>query len=271
MTIREAIEKMERKHVALPEGRTCDGVIYGDIDRECTGIAITCNPSVPVIREAAAQGCNLIIGHEPTFYGGYDETDWLKDDAVFQAKIRLLDDTGIVIYRNHDRVHTQSPDMVYSGVVRKLGWESFAAPENGGRYLPSSLYVIPETTVGELGKHVKDRLRIDGFRFMGDPEAKVTRIGLYAHFFGNDADAIRDIQKNGYEVIIPLETVDWTIWAYVEDAIALGRNLSLFNVGHFNLEEAGMELYQDFLREALQDDSMKIRFIQSGNRFKWFE
>lgn len=270
MKIKEVIERMEQKHVALPEGRTCDGVIYGNVNQECTGIVLTCNPSVQVIRDAAAQGCNLIIGHEPTFYGGYDETGWLEGDAVFQEKTALLEGTGMVVYRNHDHVHTQTPDLVYSGIVRKLGWESFAAPENGDRYFPSSLYVIPETTVRKLGNCIKDRLGIDGFRFMGNPEATVRRVGLYAHFFGNDGDAIRDIQKNGYEVVIPLETVDWTIWAYVEDAIALGKNLSIFNVGHFNLEEAGMEMYEGFLREALQDDEVKIRFIQSGNKFKWF-
>ena len=57
MTIREIVEKMEAHHAPLEAGRrTCDGIITGDPDKACTGVALTCCPTAPVIQKAADQG-----------------------------------------------------------------------------------------------------------------------------------------------------------------------------------------------------------------------
>lgn len=87
MKISEIIDKLEAYHGPLePERRTCDIVQYGDPDQVCTGIVLSCCPTAEVIRKAAELGCNLIIGHEPLFYDGWNETDWLQDNCVYQAK-----------------------------------------------------------------------------------------------------------------------------------------------------------------------------------------
>ena len=105
MKISEIIDKLEAYHGPLePERRTCDIVQYGDPDQICTGIVLSCCPTAEVIRKAAELGCNLIIGHEPLFYDGWDETDWLQDNCVYQAKKQLLDRLGIVVYRDHDHI-----------------------------------------------------------------------------------------------------------------------------------------------------------------------
>ena len=91
MKISEIIDKLEAYHGPLePERRTCDIVQYGDPDQVCTGIVLSCCPTAEVIRKAAELGCNLIIGHEPLFYDGWNETDWLQDNCVYQAKKQLL-------------------------------------------------------------------------------------------------------------------------------------------------------------------------------------
>lgn len=91
MKISEIIDKLEAYHGPLePERRTCDIVQYGDPDQICTGIVLSCCPTAEVIRKAAELGCNLIIGHEPLFYDGWDETDWLQDNCVYQAKNNFL-------------------------------------------------------------------------------------------------------------------------------------------------------------------------------------
>ena len=271
MKISEVIRRIEEKHVKLDSSRqTCDGVSYGDIDRECTGIVLTCWPSVRVIREAAGLGCNVILCHEPTFFDGMDETDWLEDDSICRRKKELLRETGIVVYRDHDHMHSEMPDMIYSGIVRQLGWEKYAA--EGTDYFPSTKYVLPEMTLQELGTYVGKCLHIDGIRIIGNPDWRIRNVGLLAHFFGNELDraSIRDIERKALDVIIPLEVIDWTIAEYIEDSIALGKRRALLNVGHFNLEEAGMEQMQGWLREAVGDD-IPIRFVSSGNTYRWME
>lgn len=268
MRIEEIIQKLEGEHVKLPSGmRTCDGVICGNTQQECTGILLTCCPSAAIVKKAIEFHCNMIYCHEPTFYHGWDEEGWLKDNEIYKAKKALLDQHEIVIYRDHDRVHNENPDMVFSGIVRKLGWEKYAVSE---KFFPSSKYVIPETTLEELAVFVSEKMRIDGIRIIGDPKMKVKNVGITAHFFGGEEDcsSIADIEKNDYDVIIPGEVVDWTIGEYIQDSNALGRKRGLLNVGHFNLEEPGMEMMADWMKDLL-GDQVPIIFAQSGNQYSW--
>nr|WP_288978158.1 Nif3-like dinuclear metal center hexameric protein [uncultured Blautia sp.] len=270
MKIAEVIQKIEEKHVKLDtRQRSCDGVVYGGTERECTGIVLTCCPTVRMIKEAVRLGYNMILCHEPAFYHGWDETDRIQETWICQEKKRLLDQNGILIYRDHDHVHQEKPDMVFSGIIQKLGWEKY---RTSNEFFPTSKYVIPETTLEELGQYVADKMKIDGIRIIGEPAMKVRNVGLMAHFFGGpeDQELIREIERNDYDVIIPGEIVDWTIGEYIQDSNALGRKRGMLNVGHFNLEEPGMEMMEGWLKDAVADQ-VPVSFVRSGNAYSWLD
>ncbi len=268
MKICEIVKKMEAYHVHYTDReKTCDGIICGDDQKECTGIAVTCCPTAAVIKKAAAMGYNFIICHEPTFFDGWDDTQWLKENHVYQEKKKLIDETGMVIYRNHDHLHSDKPDGIFSGLIKLLGWESY---KQGDGFFPDSYYVLPETTVEEVAWHLEKVMGIDGVRIIGDPKMKVTRVSISAHYMATEWDklGIESIDKNNIELIIPGEIIDWTIGEYVQDSIALGKNRALINVGHFNLEEPGMEYMSQWLPQVIGDET-PVTFIQSGNSFGW--
>ena len=67
MKISEVIQLIKDHHykewngnVIKPE-TTRDKVLYGDVDKECTGVVTTIYASVDVIRKAAKAGANLIV------------------------------------------------------------------------------------------------------------------------------------------------------------------------------------------------------------------
>lgn len=268
MTIAEMIKNLEKSHVSITDiQKTCDGVICGDTDRECKGIAVTCCSTAAVIKKAADLECNLLITHEPTFYHGYDRTEEIQSTPILEAKTQLIRDTGMVIYRDHDRVHREVPDMVYAGIVKSLGWESYASDKE---MFPISGYQIPETTLGKLGRLLGEKLGIDGMRMVGDPDMKVRKVGLTAHFLGGaeDQQCIRRIEEGEYDVVIPLETVDWTIVEYIMDCNVLGKQKGLLLPGHFNLEEAGMQVIAQWIRN-IAGVAAPVKFISSGNMYRW--
>jgi putative NIF3 family GTP cyclohydrolase 1 type 2 len=268
MKIAEVVSKLEAYHTPLNlDRKTWDGVIYGNPGKECTGIAVTCWPSAAVIQKTAALGYNLLICHEPAFFQGADETDWLKDNTVYRAKLALLDKTGVVIYRDHDHVHNDKPDRIFSGLVKKLGWEQYAAADGA---FSLSKFVMPEASVREIAGHVARIMRIDGIRIIGDPDMRVTRVGFSGHFLGGPMDKalITRIDSDDCELIIPGEIIDWTLGEYIQDAISLGKKKAVLNVGHFNLEEPGMEHMAEWLPNVIGDET-SVRFIQSGNGFQW--
>lgn len=271
MKIAELLAKLEAHHTPLDENRrTCDGVIYGNPEQECTGVVTTCCPTAAVIQKAAEMGFNLVIAHEPTFFDGWDETDWLQKDKVYQAKKKLLDDTGIVVYRNHDRLHSDKPDGIFSGLIHALGWEQYEVEsEIGGM---GFRFTLPETTVTDVAQHLAEVMRIEGIRILGNPDMKVTRVGIAAHFLGTEMDrhGIDFVNSFDCELLIPGEIIDWTIGEYIEDANALGLKKAVLNVGHFNLEEPGMEYMARWLPDVIGKE-VPVTFIQSGNSFRWLD
>lgn len=271
MTIAQIIENLTEKHVALdPAEPTVDGVICGDISAECTGIVLTCAPTAEVIQKAADIGSNLIICHEPTFFYGYDETDWLEGTNVYEAKRELIEKYHMVIFRDHDRTHSEQPDMIYYGIVKKLGWENYKVNEG---FFPVAEFTVPQTTLEQLGYEVAQKLNIDGLRVVGDLNMPVRNVALMAHFLGHEEDktGILGIDRNDYDVVIPLEIIDWTITEYIMDSTALGHPRGMLNVGHFNLEEAGVEMMADWIRSEIVGQAVPVTFIQSGNMYRWLE
>src|SRR5512145_3193082 len=111
-----------------PFPETVDTIKMGDPAREATGIVTTFLASQSVLQKAVDVGANFIIVHEPTFYNHLDDTDWLKGDAVYQAKRQFIDEHRLTLWRLHDYWHSHQPDGIMIGVLRSLGWETYVEP-----------------------------------------------------------------------------------------------------------------------------------------------
>ena len=278
MKISEVIINLIKAHPPIDEKNTIDVVKYGDPNQECTGIVVTTYASIRVIRTAIEQGANLIVVHEPLFYRDADDIGWLEDNSVFQEKRNLLDEGGIVVWRDHDHIHGGPPaanpkhtDMIYYGIMKTLGWEPYLI----GNPKKPLLYDLPETTVGELARWLVEKLHLNGARIIGNSAARVKRVYLCEHISGDnfaghdhDSDTITQAEKGGYDVLIPLEIIDWTLSEYIRDAMELGRAKALIEVGHFNLEEAGMQYLAEWLPSVIGQE-IPVVFVQSGDGFAY--
>lgn len=273
MKITEVIEKIVAYHPPLNENETRDVFKCGDPGAECTGVAVTCFASVKVIEQCVEKGINLIICHEPAFYSDKDDGSWLTGNRIYEQKRRLIDEHGIVIWRDHDHIHAgpesfgrASTDMIFYGIMKTLGWEKYLI----GDIKKPLLYCLPETTAGELAMELSGKLGLNGARLIGDPDAKVQKVFIAEHINGREADKekIMRADSEDYDVLIPLETVDWTILEYVTDSSQLGRSRAVISLGHFNFEEAGMKYMADWLPELL-GGAVNVEFIQSGDIYSY--
>lgn len=278
MRIEEVLKRLESYHTPVDEKFTCDKIKVGDAAQECTGIVICTYPSVEVIQSAVEQKANLIICHEPIFYSHEDTTDWLQENTVYRAKAAMLEKHGIVVYRDHDRIHGGTPsrirsemDMIFYGIMKELEWEDYCI----GFANKPLLYEIPETTAGELARSLIKKLNLTGARIVGDRDTPVRKVFFCEHVtaanFGGrepDKDAIREIEAENYDVMIPFEIVDWTVSAYVRDSAALGRPRAIIEMGHFNVEEAGMRYMEKWLPEIIAY-AAPVTYVQSGDSFSY--
>lgn len=283
MKIREVIDRILAYHPHLPDYRGCDGFKCGNPDAECTGIVTALVPTVDVIRKTAALGANLLIVHEPTFYTSMDGAGWFEDfpNSVYEEKQALLDKYGIVIWRDHDHMHAHQPDGIFTGVLKYLGWDKNVTVEGSDGGFSHFLVEIPETTVGELCAYVMEKVGMNGVRYIGAPQAKVSRLAFVGHLFPSpfvkrrsDGSVLEysvqiiKLLEERVDVILPGEIIEWTVVSYIRDAVELGKAKAMLNIGHFNWEELGMKYAQEWISD-LVENSLPVTYVPTGDMYRF--
>ena len=259
-TAREVIERI-KKEVGVPwREQTVDTFKAGNPDTRITGIATTMMATLDVLERAGASGKNLVITHEPTFYGHQDKVDDLaaENDPVYAAKLKTIKKYNLVVWRFHDHWHARKPDGIQTGMVRALGWGKYQNPEN------EHLFKMPETTVGELASELKKRLKIRAVRVVGEPNMKIANVAFYpgAGGFANNRHAL---QRNDVDTLVVGETTEWETIEYVADAVTASQRKAIIVLGHVPSEQAGMEECARWLKGFVPE--VPVEFVPTAEPF----
>jgi len=256
VTAQEIVTRIQQKLAAdgiAWRAQTVDTFKAGRPDTTVRGIATTGMATFDVLRRASAAGRTFVITHEPTFYNHLDQTEGLASDPTYLAKLRFIDDQGLVVWRFHDHAHMLRPDPLVTGSARTLGLSQYASPSERG------VYVIPETTLRTFAADLARRLNGHAIRVCGDPQMTVTRVAM----------------GPGYGVPPLTQAVDVSIGGeapesgghaeYAMDAQALGRPRGVILLGHMMSEDWGMREVADWLRAFVSE--VPIEWIAAGEPF----
>jgi putative NIF3 family GTP cyclohydrolase 1 type 2 len=257
-TIQQAIDTIVASVPGAPFADTVDTVKMGDSSQELTGLVVTFLATCDVIEQAARLGANLIITHEPTFYNHADETDWLRDHAVYKAKRQLIEESHVVIWRFHDYLHSVPPDSTFMGLLKELKWEP-----NGEQPFICS---IQPMTLLDLGGWVKKRLGVQSLRVVGDLALQCERIAVLPGF-PPAAWQMGSLGEANADVLITGEIHEWEVSEYVRDTNHFGYKKGLIVIGHAGSEEPGLRWIIPWLQERLPD--VTIHFVPSGSPFHY--
>ncbi|MBF1103203.1 MAG: Nif3-like dinuclear metal center hexameric protein [Solobacterium sp.] len=278
MKVEEIIRKLKTEYHAdsyfgtkIDESRTRDKVLYGAIDKECTGIVVTCFASTRVIREAHKMGCNFIISHEAMFWNHGDHTDWLQENEVFQEKKKLLDIYDMTVWRDHDYIHAGIPlrdgtyaDGIFYGFIKEMQWERYVI----GDYRRSRTFAFPGITAKELAKQMVDKMKLNGTRIIGDPDTIVRKAAIPMHLIGDaDNHELAHCEKDKIDCLLTMEMTDYTVQEYIRDSSYVGVPRAIIAIGHFNIEEMGMKYMSRWLPEVVGE--IPVHFIQSGDAYQY--
>jgi putative NIF3 family GTP cyclohydrolase 1 type 2 len=236
LTARQVIERIQ-SHVGVPwNAKTVDTFKAGDPDMPVTGVATTMMATYDVLVRAAAEGKNLVITHEPTFYSHLDGTEAFEkaNDPVWAEKERFIKEHHMVVWRFHDHWHMHRPDGILTGVVRALQWQKFQSASNPQQF------VVPETTLAQLAAQMKQRLGAQTVRVVGNPQLKLTNVALLPGAGGTQSH-LRVLQRDGVQALAVGEVPEWETIEYVADAAAQGKPKALILLGHIASEQPGME------------------------------
>jgi putative NIF3 family GTP cyclohydrolase 1 type 2 len=260
LTARKVVERIQQ-HVGVPwREDTVDTFKAGDPGTTVAGIAVTMMATQDVLERAAAAGVNLVITHEPTFYGHFDKPEELEQagDKVLAAKRAFIDAHHLVVWRFHDHWHMRRPDGIQAGMVQALGWQTYQNAQNPYRF------TLPETTLAQLAGQLGQRLAPRALRVVGDPQLRLTKVALAPGAPGSLAE-LQTLEGDDVEVLVLGETREWETVEYVADAAAQGRHKALVLLGHVPSEQAGMEECTRWLKTFVTE--VPVQFVPTREPF----
>ena len=254
LTAKQVIDKIRENLGVAWREPTVDTIKAGNPDAPVRGIATTVMATLDVLQRAAAQGKNLIITHEPTFYNHEDKTQDFEKDPVYLAKQALIAKNNMVVFRFHDNWHAHRPDLMLTGLAEVLGFKpSLAHPR---------LFEIPTTTLDKVARDVQSRLHARAIRVLGKPETKISLIALNPGF-ANLMGPVRGLAQA--DLYVAGEAREWKGVEYAFDAVAAGQSKAMILLGHAVSEDPGMAECAKWLRGVLP--GMPVEFIAAGEPF----
>lgn len=258
-TAREIVTQIQ-KNVGGPWNTpTVDTFKAGNPDTPVTGVAVTMMATMDVLERAAAQNLNFVITHEPTFFAHLDTPEGLpENDPVWAEKREFIEKHHMVIWRFHDHWHLRKPDGIQAGVTHALGWEKFLVPGE------EHLFVLPEMTLRQLAQEVAQKLDSPVVRVIGDPDMKVTKIGMSPGAAGFEHET-HMLEREDVQALLVGETREWETVEYTADAVTQGRNKALIIIGHIPSEQPGMQEATDWLKTFVH--GVPIEFVPAKQPF----
>jgi putative NIF3 family GTP cyclohydrolase 1 type 2 len=258
LTAGQIIDRI-KTNVGIPwRAQTVDKIIAGNAETPIKGVATTMMATLDVIRRANASGKNMVITHEPTFFSHQDQTEQLQQDPTYQFKLDFLNQHRMVVFHFHDHWHGRHPDGIATGMIRELGWEKNADPND------PRMFTFPGLPLARFAKAIETRLRIRTMRVVGDPRLLVRRVMAS---WGNVSQmpGISFFARPDADVLVVGETREWELVEYAQDAIASGKKKALIVLGHVVSEQAGMKYCAEWLRGFIKE--VPVEFIAAAEPF----
>lgn len=259
-TVQDVIDYLERPVKRIDN--TVDGLNAGQPLMELSGIAVTFVASQHAIEEAVARGANLLITHEGEYFSHRGGQEQWPDDSVVAEKRRLIEQSGIAIYRFHDYWHAYKPDGITEGLKDALGWGTYERDELSY----ASVIEFPEAkSLQEIAHDAKERLDLPHVRVVGDPAKMCRLIGLSAGYRGGGVNSIPLFSRYNLDLIVTGEGPEWETPEYVRDAIHQGAGRALLLLGHAESEEPGMKRLAKLLEREF--DGVPVSFVKQNPLF----
>jgi hypothetical protein len=222
-----------------------------------TGIVTTSMATLEVLRQAVAEGANLVITAAPAFYARADATTPPADDPVYAGKRAFIEQHGLVIFRLARHWHIRMPDPRALGLASLMGWTGHAVSHDGLRY------DVDVRSLETLARELTTRLDIRGsLRAIGDRALTVRRIGLLPGVSRIEA-AIAMLPS--VDVIVAGEVGEWEAPAYVRDVVHAGIPKGFISIGRVVNEAPGMQVCTDWLTSVVPE--VPVRFVSAGDPY----
>lgn len=251
-----------------------DGFKAGEPQTAVRGIATTAMATMEVLRQLSKTGLNLVVTHEPTFFGirdgvpppapppggrggGFGGGGLAADDPVLKAKREFIEKNSMVVFRLRDHWQARKENDRVVGLADSLGWSKRMVPGE------TMMFDIASATAEETVALIRKKLNLrGGLRAVGDPKAKVRRVMIYPGMMTPD---IMLKYFGQVDLLLAGEVREWECTTYAGDMNSAGEKRSLVTIGRVASEDPGMRVCATWLKTFVR--GVPIRWISAGDPF----
>ena len=238
---------------------SCDGIKSGRADRDLKKVAVAMFATPAVIKNAHDWGAEMLIVHEPTYYNHFDVH---TDDPLEVEKRKLLEESGITVYRFHDVPHYSARDMIAEGMLETLGLK--------GKTVFTDTFDLVRVELDEpmspiaVAKLIEEKCGIKHVRICGERNALCKKLSFLLGAPNGVIDELRDEES---EIVLTGEVCEWRDCEYARDSSQLGRKKSLLLLGHIGSEREGMKHLATLLKEKFAE--LEIEYFDCGEVYTY--
>lgn len=238
---------------------TCDTCKAGDPNAEVTRVAVSMFATPDVVRAAKAWGAQLLIVHEPTYYNHYDRH---SDEKIECEKRRLIEESGLTVYRYHDHPHAAFPDIIAAGMLRQFGLQGKI--EYTDVFDLVRVHLDEPMTPVELAKQIERNCNIRHLRICGAANTPCT---VVSGMFGTPGGVFEELKSDRCEILLTGEACEWSLGEYARDCAQLGYKKALIIMGHIGSERDGMVYTADLLKEMHPE--LDVQYFECGEVYTY--
>jgi len=228
-------------------------LIHGSGDAPVTGIMVATVPSLAVLRQAVASGCNLILSAEAPLYSRplpADANPMAKAGAerlfaepVFKQKAAFIADHKLVIYRLPTRSEEPGPaaylPLFTNHLARAMGLSQTA---------DGWVFDTASVTLGTLVQRAQSAVGAHGgLRMIGDPAMPVRKVCVVPATTDLAATLTHLRQA---DVLVAGDLREWELVPYIADSRAAGHPKGLVALGRILSEQPGTRALAAALKVA---------------------
>lgn len=237
MTVQDIFEFLNQKY---PTYTACGfdnvGTLVGDRNQTVTKAIVALDCTMPVIKEAVKNGCELIITHHPIIFSGLKSV--LSDTLVYE-----IIKNGLSVISMHTNLD-QGDGGVNDSLCNAIGLTNIETVETHDNFLIKKGEIAP-LSADDFALHLKTVLNYP-VKYVGEGEIKKVLVCSGA---GSQYHTL--LKENGCDALV---TADVRHNNFLE---AAQNGFALYDCGHFNTEVVVVKP----LCELLSKQFNNIQFI----------
>jgi putative NIF3 family GTP cyclohydrolase 1 type 2 len=257
MRIREIEDYIERElaplELSLPQD--LNGLVFGTLDKEVTGIIVCWSPTLKVIERAVKTEANLIVSHEWLIYE-HSGSRWTEHERGMFSKIPNLKRLELLIKHNISVLkHHSNWDIALGGVTDSFGeFLGFRNLVKRGKVI--RVYKEKPRRIRDLASEVAGKLGLECVKVAGDVEKEIEYIGTAVGGLGQILTFADEFVDTKAEVLIFGEALEYgTIYT-------LESGFPFIVTSHEATEKPGMMKLSQLLRKKFP--KVNISYEDSG-------